>query len=131
IQGSGIHKIQDGSRGAIRLLSELLKERPDELGARWLLNIAYMTVGEYPDKVPAPWLIPPKAFESEYDIKRFHDVAGALGLDVNELSGGSIIEDFDGDGYLDIMASSRGLSDQLRLFHNNADGTFTERTREA
>jgi hypothetical protein len=33
--------------------------------------------------------------------------------------------------YLDIMVSSSGPLDQLRLFHNNGDGTFTERTKEA
>src|SRR5260370_40160413 len=41
------------------------------------------------------------------------------------------MEDFDRDGYLDIMVSSSGLRDQVRYYHNNADGTFTERTREA
>jgi hypothetical protein len=35
---------------------------------RWLLNIASMTVGEYPDKVPPKWLIPHRVFESDYDI---------------------------------------------------------------
>ncbi|PYS94017.1 MAG: hypothetical protein DMF50_12920 [Acidobacteria bacterium] len=41
------------------------------------------------------------------------------------------MEDFDGDGFLDIMASSMGLRDQLHLFHNNGDGTFTERSEAA
>ncbi len=43
----------------------------------------------------------------------------------------SIMEDFDADGDLDIMASSCGFRDQLRYFRNNGDGTFTERTAEA
>ena len=55
----------------------------------------------------------------------------ALGLDVPELSGGCITEDFDGDGDLDIVASSLGLDHQLRYFRNNGDGSFTERTKEA
>ena len=41
------------------------------------------------------------------------------------------MEDFDADGDLDIMCSSWGLRDQLRYFQNNADGTFSERTKEA
>ena len=49
----------------------MLRDNPGALAARWLLNLAYMTIGEYPDKVPAAWLIPPKALDSEYDIKRF------------------------------------------------------------
>src|SRR5205823_12247590 len=81
--------------------------------------------------VPQKWRIPPQVFTSEYNLKRFHDIAGGLGLDLNQLSGGTTIEDFDNDGYLDIMVSSVGAGDQLRLFHNNGDGTFTDRTKEA
>ncbi len=131
IEGEGIHKKTEGSRGAVKILTELLNEFPNNLTSRWLLNIAYMTLGEYPQKVPARWLIPPAAFKSEYGLKRFHDVAAEVGLDVNELSGGTVIEDFDGDGNLDVMTTAIGLHDQMRLFHNNGDGTFTERTKES
>ncbi len=131
IKDGGVHLLPRGSRGAIDVLSELLGKYPGDLRARWLLNIAYMTLGEYPDKVPAKWLIDPKCFASGYDIKRFPDVAGSLGLDVDDLAGGVVIEDFDGDGFLDIMASSWGIKSQLRLFHNNGDGTFTDRTESA
>ena len=131
IQGRGIHRFQDGSRNAIQILTEVLKQEPGNLAARWLLNVASMTVGDYPEKVPAQWLVPPGAFASEHDIKRFRDLAGAVGLDPMKRSGGSIVEDFDGDGNLDVMSSSVGLRDQLRLFHNNGDGLFTERTSEA
>ncbi len=131
IRGRGVHRFQEGSRRAIEILSELLKQQPDDLKARWLLNVASMTVGDYPEKVPSQWLIPPSAFASDYDIKPFPDVAGAAGLDPMKLSGGSIMEDFDGDGNLDIMCSSIGFQDQLRFFHNNGDGSFTERTAQA
>ena len=131
IQGGGIHNHERGSRGAIRYLTDTLIENPDDLAARWLLNLAYMTLGEYPEHVPDQWLIPEQVFESGYDLERFYDVSGTLGLDVVSLAGGSIMEDFDRDGLLDIMASSWGLSDQLRYFRNNGDGTFTDRTPEA
>ncbi len=42
-----------------------------------------------------------------------------------------IVDDFDGDGLLDVMLSSSGPLDQLRFFHNNGDGTFSDRTRQA
>lgn len=131
IRGQGVHTVTRGSTAAIKEYTEILEESPNDLNARWLLNIAYMTLGQYPHRVPKQWLIPPEVFESDYDIKRFVDVAPALGLDVVGLSGGSIMEDFDGDGYLDIMASSWGPRDQIRYFRNNADGTFTDRTEEA
>jgi len=131
IREAGIHRLTRGSRGAVQALTEHLRAFPDDLRGRWLLNIAHMTLGEYPDQVPPPWLIPPSVFAAEYDIKRFPDVAGAVGLDVNGLAGGSITEDFDGDGYLDVMTSDQGWNGQLRLFRNNADGTFSDRTVHA
>ncbi|HYS04339.1 MAG TPA: CRTAC1 family protein [Candidatus Dormibacteraeota bacterium] len=131
IMGGGIHARPEGSREAMAVLLEEMKQNPDDQSARWWMNIAAMTLGEYPDGVPKQWLIPPKAFDSDYDIKRFHDIAPGLGLDMDDYAGGSIAEDFDGDGYLDIMASSTGLHGQLRYFHNNADGTFSDRTVEA
>ena len=92
IGGRGVHTIEEGSRAAAREYAALLEEDPDDLVCRWLLNIAHMTLGEYPDKVPRRWLIPPEVFRSEYDIGRFPDVAGLLGLDAEGHSGGSIME---------------------------------------
>ncbi len=60
IQGRGIHTIDRGSRAAIRLLTESLTENPSDLVDRWLLNLAHMTLDEYPDKVPPQWLVPPE-----------------------------------------------------------------------
>jgi hypothetical protein len=133
IQGGGVHQIMDGSRAAVVVLTDLLTKFPGDLRARWLLNIAYMTLGEYPAGVPAKWLIDPSRFASEYQIPRFPDVAGNLGLNVDSLAGGVVMEDFDHDGFLDIMVSSWGFTerDQLRVFRNNGDGTFTERTKQA
>jgi hypothetical protein len=131
IQGGGVHQLQHGSRGAVAVLTDLLGKFPGDLRARWLLNISYMTLGEYPAKVPPQWLIDPQLFASDYDIKRFPDVAALVGLDIEGQAGGVIVEDFDNDGFLDIMKSGWGLNSQLRLFHNNGDGTFTERTEQA
>jgi hypothetical protein len=131
IQGQGVHKFQRGSRAAIEILKQTLEEFPDDLKCRWLLNIAYMTVGEYPGSVPAPWLIPPSAFKDDYEMPRFPDVAPSAGANIFGLSGGSVMEDFDGDGLLDIMTTAIGLHDPMHFFHNNGDGTFTDRTREA
>jgi hypothetical protein len=131
IQGKGVHTLERGSRGAVEILTELLRKYPGDLRARWLLNIAYMTLGEYPGGVPAEWLLDPKLFASDYDIGHFPDIAGSVGLDLDGLAGGVVLEDFDNDGFLDLMLSSWGVNNQLRLFRNNGDGTFTERTQEA
>jgi hypothetical protein len=131
IKGSGIHSLPRGAEGAVREYTALLNQDPHDALARWLLNVAYMQLGRYPRDVPAKWLVPEKLFNSDAALPEFPDVAMFAGLDMTGRSGGAIMEDFDGDGYLDIMVSSSGPLDQLRLFHNNGDGTFTERTKEA
>ena len=129
-----IHSNQTHARRAIEQYRQILANPQDELTAfasRWLLNLAYMAVGEHPSQVPEEWLIPAEALRSEHDIKPFPDVAPRLGLDVTGRAGGSVMDDFDADGDLDIMASSWGLRDQLRYFRNNGDGTFADFTMEA
>jgi len=135
IQGEGIHKQQLGATEAARLYTELLADphtNPDNvLVYRWLLNIAYMTLGQYPDRVPKAWLIPPSTFKSDYDIGQFRDVAVTRGINEFGAAGGVILEDFDNDGHLDLMISHMGIGDQLEYFHNNGDGTFTRMTEQA
>ncbi len=116
---------------ALNELTGVLREHPDSLADRWLLNLTYMALGSYPDKVPPEWLIPPKAFESEYKLPRFRNAAPDVGLDARSRAGGVIMEDFDGDGFLDILCSSCGLRDPIRYFRSNGDGSFSDRTREA
>ena len=87
-------------------MTNLLAEFLDNLAGRWLLNIAAMTVGDYPAGVPARWLIPPSAFASEYDIGRFPEVAVPAGLGSRELSGGSVVEDVYRDCLRDVMVTA-------------------------
>ncbi len=131
IAPAGYHQLTRGSRAASNILLEELSKHPEDLRARWLLNIAAMTLGEYPNKVPAQWLVPPSVFASDYDIGRFTDIAPNLGLDVIDLAGGVVADDFDNDGFIDLLVSSWGMDGPLRFYRNNGDGTFTERTHEA
>src|SRR5258708_10448739 len=68
IRGGGVHQLPRGSRNALKEFTALVQSYPGDLRARWLLNIAYMTLGEYPDKVPPAWLIDPQGFSSDYEI---------------------------------------------------------------
>ena len=131
LHGSGVHKVTRGAEGAVREFSAALEKNPKDLKARWLLNIAYMALGRYPQDVPQVWLIPPNTFASDADIGLFKDVAPAASILTNGHSGGVVMEDLDGDGLLDLVVSSSGPLDQIRYFHNDGDGYFTERTREA
>ncbi len=134
IQGSGIHQDKEGSRNAIREYLELLESNPGDLTSRWLLNLACMTLGEHPEKLPKKWLIPPEKFASEGAFPRFVNVAPSLNLGPPALAGGVIMDDFNGDGRPDLLISSSGLDpqrDQLRYFENDGHGKFIERTKEA
>ncbi|MFN0175338.1 MAG: FG-GAP-like repeat-containing protein [Saprospiraceae bacterium] len=130
IQGNGVYKMTSGSESAIKIFERILKDFPDDVQSRWLLNLAYMTLGKWPQSVPKQHLIPESVFKSKGNI-RFKDVAIPLGLDVRGLSGGVCMEDFDNDGNIDLFVSSYGLRDQCRFFKNNGDGSFIERTKEA
>lgn len=133
IRPEGVHTLTEGSEQAMELYRRLLKEwRPDNMEARWLLNVAAMTLGKHPEEVPKKWLIPADAFEAGEAFPHFPDVAPFTGLaEEMTLSGGSVTEDFNRDGFIDIMASSWGLSDQIRYFENSGDGHFVDRTQEA
>lgn len=135
IKGQGVHVKQEPSRQAIEVFSQLLEtsqpDSPMHRQCQWLLNIAYMTLGEYPDKVPAQWLIPPSAFESEEPFPRFVNVAAKVGLDRFNLSGGGIVEDFDGDELLDVVCSSMHVGDAIKFYRNTGGGVFEDRSVEA
>lgn len=122
---------KDESRLAIQYYTRYLTRFPDDLEVRWQLNLAYMTLGQYPDLVPKPYLIPLSSFQSKEDFGRFVDVAPAMGLTLLREAGGLLVDDFENNGRLDIVTSSMGVCDQMHYFHNNGDGTFTDRTEHA
>jgi len=122
---------KEESRLAIQYFTEYLKQFPDDLEVKWDLNLAYMTLGEYPDLVPKPYVIPLADLQSKEDIGRFVDVAPAAGVKAIFEAGGVIADDFENNGLLDIVLSSMGVCDQMKYFHNNGDGTFSDRTAEA
>src|SRR5262245_23354928 len=128
IKGGGVYKITRGPEGAIKAYTEFLKHEPDHLGAMWLLNLAYMTTGRWPQDVPKQFLVPPESFKADYDIGRFVNIAPALGLDTVTISGGAILEDFDKDGFIDLVKSAMSPTDQVLYFHNDGNGKFTNQT---
>jgi tetratricopeptide (TPR) repeat protein len=119
------------SAKAIQYFLHYLKQKPDELEVKWLLNIANMTTGTYPSGVPPQYLLDPKLFQSEENVGRFKDVAPAAGVNTFSMAGGVIVDDFDNDGLLDIVSSSMDMCQPLHFFHNNGDGTFTDRAAQA
>ena len=133
IAREAVHRNQAGSREAIKWFTAYLEESPRDLRVIWLLNIAYMTLGEYPDKVPPQYLLPIERFRSEADVGRFENVASRAGLRSRgpNLAGGSIFDDFNGDGLPDLFTTSLDADLGASLFVNRGDGTFEDRSASA
>lgn len=131
LRNPGFHKIKTGSEKAIQVYLKILDKYPDDLGSRWLLNIAYMTLGQYPQGVPAKWLIPTSVFAYKGNLKPFKDIAIPLGLDLNSLSGGVCMEDFNNDGFMDLFVTDYQMMAQCHLYLNKGDGAFRDATKEA
>jgi tetratricopeptide (TPR) repeat protein len=119
------------SQKAVQYFLQYLAQKPDDLEVKWLLNLSYMTLGQYPQGVPAKYLLAPSIFESKENIGRFVDVAAAAGFKYFAQAGGVIVDDFENNGLLDVLISSKDYCESLHYFHNNGDGTFTERTQQA
>ncbi len=133
IQGKGIYTDPTASEKAIKSYEEVLLAKPNDLEARWLLNVAYMTIGQYPGNVPSDFLIPGLDKDtSGYKVNPFSDVSMDLGLNhFRSEAGGSIVDDFNNDGYLDVVTSSWDLEESMHYFKNNGDGTFTDATKQS
>ncbi len=130
IEPEAVHRQQAGSRAAVKEFTSYLSLSPGDLRVRWLLNLAYMTLGEYPDKVPSQFLIPLDGFRSKLDVGRFENIAPLVGLGARgpNLAGGSIFDDFDGDGLIDLLTTAIDADLGASLFINRGDGTFEDRT---
>jgi hypothetical protein len=132
ITPSAVHKNPTGSRLAIKHFIEYLARFPDDLEVRWLLNLAHMTLGEYPDGVDPRFRLDLSGFfHSKFDIGRFHEVGQLVGLNRFNSAGGAIMDDFDNDGLLDIVVTSFSPNESMSYHRNKGDGTFDTRSRDA
>jgi hypothetical protein len=127
-----VHTNPEGSRLAIGHFTEYLDQFPDDLGVKWLLNLAHMTLGEHPHGVDPRYLIRLDRFiKSEFDIGKFRDIGNVVGVNRLNQGGGAIMEDFDNDGLLDIAATTVDATAPMAFYRNNGKGAFEDRTEAA
>lgn len=131
LEGDGRHRQRRFTEQAFETYGDLLAADPGDLESLWLYNLTAMALGLYPDGIPEERRLPPDIFDSEFDIGRFPNRAHHFGLATEGRAGGVVLDDLDGDGRLDVLFSSWGLTEPVRFFHNLGNGRFEERTRRA
>ncbi len=135
IRGGGIHTDETGSKKAItsfeRVLELVPQSSPLFVKTVWLLNIAHMTLGVYPNGVPERYRVPPHVFAARGEFRWFPNVASEVGVDTFNLSGGVVADDFDGDGDIDLLTTSFDTRAEPHFFRNQGDGTFQDDTESA
>jgi hypothetical protein len=127
IHGDGVYKIQNFTEQAIQKYLDILNVFPDDMQSRWLLNLAYMTLDQHPEKVPSQFLI---SINNKLNKDAFQNIGTKVGADHFSLSGSVIAEDFNNDGFIDIFTTSWGIEGQVKLFLNNQNDGFIDSTTE-
>jgi hypothetical protein len=128
VRGGGVHARPEQSRLAGDLYLEALKRRPGDVSARWLLHVARMTSGDFPQGVPEPLRLPPEALAAPAGFPHWEEIASGLGLDARDLAGGAVIDDFDGDGLLDVVTSTMDPCGPMKAWRNDGRGGFEDVT---
>jgi hypothetical protein len=131
LRPGGVHQHSDGAERATERFTAYLERDPDNLEVRWLLNLSYMLQGRYPKDVPPKHLFPPELFRSEAPMPRFAELSIPAKLGRMDVAGGTIADDFDGDGLIDVFFSSVDYCAPARLYRNTGDGTFEDLTEAA
>ncbi|HUF78449.1 MAG TPA: FG-GAP-like repeat-containing protein [Thermoanaerobaculia bacterium] len=129
IRAEAVHGRPEAIRRAGDLFLGALESDPADVSARWLLNLARMLEGTYPEGVPPELRIPEGGFEPEAAFPRWIDIGGALSIAAVDLSGGAVMDDFDGDGILDLISSSWDPCEPLKAFRGDGRGGFEDVTR--
>jgi len=128
LTGNAVHRLREPAARARALYRATLALAPEDLGVRWLLNLLARLLGEDPEALPEGERLALRAFAEGDDEPQFRDVGARAGLDALTLAGGCAAEDFDGDGWIDLLVSDSDPRGALRYYRNRGDGGFEDRS---
>ena len=127
LQPEAIHREREHAARAGDLALELLKLKPRNFEVGWVFNLARMLSGDFPNGVPEQVRLPPASLAPEVDgFTPWIDRSRELGIDDVDLAGGAIVDDFDGDGLLDIVTSTWDPCDHIKAYRNDGEGGFED-----
>jgi hypothetical protein len=127
-ESSALHQAPQGSTAALDRYLAYLQLDPADPVVTWLANLTAMTVDRFPEAIPPGWRLDSGLFDGGGDSPRFVDRAAERGLRVSRPSGGAVVDDFTGDGALDVVMSSIDPCAPLAFFRNDGQGHFSNAT---
>jgi hypothetical protein len=125
----GVHSRPEAAQRAGDLFLGLLASNPERVQAAWLANLSYLLAGRSLEAVPEAVRLPAEALAPEVRMPRWTDRAPELGLDAPDMAGGAVMDDFDGDGFLDLVSTTWDPCDHAKAFRGDGRGGFEEVTR--
>ena len=122
----GVHANADPARRAGDLAREMLDRDPEDAVARWILNVMRMASRDHPEGVALADRLPEKLLRPTPNVPVWKNRSLDLGLSEFDLAGGAIMDDFDGDGLLDLLSSTADPCDHFKAYRNDGQGGFED-----
>ncbi len=135
------HRKQVYSRQAAKTFEKLLeKYNQEDRIYQWLLNYSYMTVNGFPNEVPQRYQLSGNfvdhfygeikdKMEKKYSYLQLRDKAKEFGIDKLSTSPGLAVEDFNRDGFLDVITG--GTFTTVSYFENDGGKGFIDKSDES
>jgi tetratricopeptide (TPR) repeat protein len=129
LYGRAVAKMKLGrTKEAIEDLTRVVEADPVPPEYRLLLRQLSEEQGGYPSDFDPLYRFDDKARRYRPSKIRFRDVGQEAGVKIPRASRASGWADYDGDGYLDLVAAA--TFQPIRLYHNQGDGTFVDKAKE-
>jgi tetratricopeptide (TPR) repeat protein len=102
---------------------QAMDANPENVRTRNIMWLASKGLGSYPETVPEAYRMECKA-GYETPTCTYENIAPKIGLLKTNSGRGSVVFDYNNDGYLDVLIT--GPHSGVSLYRNNGDGTFTD-----